>query len=58
MRKLMALLLALVLLCTSAGFAEALNDAPAAADVPATADASTGAEGAEALEEPVVLTPA
>ena len=58
MRKLMALLLALVLLCTSAGFAEALNDAPATADVPATADASTGAEGAEALEEPVVLTPA
>ena len=35
MRKLMALLLALVLLCSSAGFAEALNDAPAAAD-PAT----------------------
>ena len=28
MRKLMALLLALVLLCSSAGLAEALDDAP------------------------------
>ena len=53
MRKLMALLLALVLLCSSAGFAEALNDAPATADAPAA-----GAEGDEALEGPEVLTPA
>ena len=53
MRKLMALLLALVLLCSSAGFAEALNDAPATADAPAA-----GTEGDEALEGPEVLTPA
>ena len=54
MRKLMALLLALVLLCSSAGLAEALDDAPTTADVPAA-----DADGEEAaVEGPEVLTPA
>ena len=51
MRKLIALLLAMVLLCSSAGFAEALDTAATEA---ATADTT----GEDAAAEETVLTPA